>query len=91
MSIVIIGGNDRMVNQYKQLCKCHKCKAKIFTQPDSNLRSKIGQPDIMVLFTNTVCHKMIVTATQEALKKNIKIVRSHSSSAAALKDILGGI
>jgi hypothetical protein len=88
MSIVIIGGNDRMVSKYCQLCKAHNCKAKVFTQPDANLRSKIGTPDLMVLFTNTVCHKMINTAIQQAQKNNIRIVRSHSSSASALKKML---
>ena len=58
------------------------------TQIISNLREKIGRPDLMILFTNTVCHKMIVTATQTAGKNNIEIARSHSSSATALKKIL---
>ena len=74
--------------QYEDLCKNYKCKAKVFTQPSSNLREKIGRPDLMILFTNTVCHKMIVTATQTAGKNNIEIARSHSSSATALKKIL---
>ena len=25
MSVVIIGGNERMEQQYKQICKKHKC------------------------------------------------------------------
>ena len=28
MSVVIVGGHDRMVQQYKQVCKAHRCKAK---------------------------------------------------------------
>lgn len=88
MSIVIIGGNDRMVSKYTQLCKAKNCKAKVFTQPDGNLRSKIGTPDLMVLFTNTVCHKMVLTALKQAEKHGIKVMRSHSSSASALKNIL---
>lgn len=28
MSVVIVGGHDRMVGQYKKLCKSYKCKAK---------------------------------------------------------------
>ena len=88
MSVVIVGGNDKMILQKQQLCKNYKCKAKVFTQPSSNLREKIGRPDLMILFTNTVCHKMIVTATQTAGKNNIEIARSHSSSATALKKIL---
>ena len=41
MSVVIVGGHDRMVGQYKKICKNYKCKAKVFTQPSSNLREKI--------------------------------------------------
>ena len=26
MSIVIVGGHDRMVHQYKKICKEYKCK-----------------------------------------------------------------
>ena len=32
MSVVIIGGHDRMVRQYKKICKDYQCKAKVFTQ-----------------------------------------------------------
>ena len=32
MSVVIIGGHDRMVRQYKEICENHKYKAKVFTQ-----------------------------------------------------------
>jgi hypothetical protein len=88
MSIVIIGGHDRMVGVYKEICKEHNCKAKVFTQMPSNLKNMIGNPDLLVLFTNTVSHKMVKNATQSINKNNVKIVRSHSSSSCALKEIL---
>ena len=88
MSIVIIGGHDRMVRQYETICKKHNCKAKIFTQMPSCLNKKIGNPDLVVLFTNTVSHKMVRCAVSEAKNKNIEVVRSHSSSQAALTEIL---
>ena len=47
MSIVIIGGHDRMVRQYETICKKHNCKAKIFTQMPSCLNKKIGNPDLV--------------------------------------------
>ncbi len=37
MSVVIVGGHDRMVHQYKKICKEYKCKAKVFTQMSGNL------------------------------------------------------
>lgn len=88
MSVVIIGGHERMACQYKQICKDYNCKAKVFTKCPSSFKSKIGSPDIIVLFTSTVSHRMTVNAVQEAEKNDIYIARSHSSSSCALKKIL---
>jgi hypothetical protein len=88
MSIVIIGGHDRMVCQYKRLCKDYKCKAKVFTQMSGNLKDLIGSPDLIVLFTNTVSHKMVRCALCEAQKSNAEVVRCHTSSENALEEIL---
>ena len=66
MSVVIIGGNERMEQQYKQICKKHKCKAKVFTRMSGNLKTQIGQPDLIILFTSTVAHKMVHCALKEA-------------------------
>ena len=32
MSIVIIGGNERMVARYENLCQDYGCKAKVFVK-----------------------------------------------------------
>lgn len=88
MSVVIVGGHDRMVCQYKNICKKYRCKAKVFTQMSGNLKNKIGSPDLIVLFTNTVSHKMVRCAVDEAEKCNADIVRCHTSSGSALNDIL---
>ena len=88
MSVVIIGGHDRMVCQYKQICKNYHCKAKVFTQRPGNFKAQIGKADLIVLFTSTVSHIMVAGALQEAEKNNIAIARSHSSSGCALKKIL---
>ena len=32
MSVVIVGGHDRMVRQYMDICKKYNCKGKVFTQ-----------------------------------------------------------
>lgn len=88
MSVVIVGGHDRMVSQYKKICKEYNCKAKVFTQMTGKLGSQIGTPDLIILFTNTVSHKMIRCAVIEAEKKNAEVVRCHTSSQSALNDIL---
>ncbi|MGM9647185.1 MAG: DUF2325 domain-containing protein [Eubacteriales bacterium] len=86
MSVVIVGGNEYMIRQYKDLCSAYKCKAKIYPKMTSGLKN-IGTPDLLVLFTNTVSHKMVRCALSETKGQNTKIARSHSSSMAALKTI----
>ncbi|WP_343768117.1 DUF2325 domain-containing protein [Clostridium malenominatum] len=88
MSVVIIGGHDRMACTYKDICKQHSCKAKVFTQMPANFKKMIGNPDLLVLFTNTVSHNMVLNAVKIGEKTGAKIVRSHSSSSCALKGIL---
>lgn len=88
MSVVIVGGHDRMHSRYKEICKKHGCKCKVFTQLVGNFKGQIGNPDIIVLFTSTVAHKMVGIATEQAEKTGAYVARSHSSSAFALNEIL---
>lgn len=88
MSVVIIGGNECMVCQYEQICKKHGCRAKIFVKEKGGFKKKLGSPDLMILFTNTVSHKMVNSAVAEAKRNEVKIERVHSSSAAALSNVL---
>ena len=88
MSVVIIGGNECMVCQYEKICKKHGCKAKGFVKEKSGFSKQIGNPDLMILFTNTVSHKMVKCAITEAEKCNADIVRCHTSSGTALNEIL---
>ena len=88
MSVVIIGGHDRMAGQYEKICKGYRCSAKVFTQMIANLTKQIGRPDLMVLFTNTVSHKMVRCALDEAKRTNARVVRCHTSSKSALVEIL---
>ncbi|MGN0613972.1 MAG: DUF2325 domain-containing protein [Porcipelethomonas sp.] len=88
MSVVVIGGNDRMATRYKEICKSYKCKAKVFTQMPADFKNKLGTPDLMVVFTNTCSHKMLTSVNQESQKHNIPVARIHSASVSALKTIL---
>ncbi len=86
MSVVIICVHDRIDAQYKKIFKNYNCKAKVFTQMPAGMKNQIGNPDLMVLFTNTVSHKMVRCALAEA--GDAEIIRCHSSSGSALNDIL---
>lgn len=88
MSVVIVGGHDRMVECYKTICRKYKCKAKVFTQMTATMGKQIGCPDVLVLFTNTVSHKMVKCALGEIDESRTNVVRCHTSSKTALTEIL---
>lgn len=88
MSVVILGGHERMECRYKEICKQYRCKAKVFSKMPGNFKGQIGQPDLVVLFTGTVSHKMVHSAMRELDEDKTTIARCHSSSACALKNLL---
>lgn len=88
MSIVIVGGHDRMHCRYKEICKKYGCKCKVFTQCPANFQNQIGSPDIIIVFTKTVAHKMLNDASVQAEKTGAAIKHCHSSSACALNEAL---
>ena len=88
MSIVIVSGHDRMHCQYKHICKNHGCKCKVFTQCPANFQNQIGSPDLIIVFTKTVAHKMLNVASIQAKRTNTAIKHCNSSSACALNEAL---
>ncbi len=91
MSVVIIGGNECMERRYIDTCKQYGYKAKVFTKMRGDVRNKLGSPDMIIMFTNTVSHKLVACANCEAKKCNARVERSHSSSISALKNILEAV
>lgn len=87
MSVVIIGGNECMERKYCELCKKHGCRVKVFCKPCGTMGDRIGKPDLIVLFTQTVSHKMIQSVLKNADSES-RIIRSHTSSLASLQNIL---
>lgn len=88
MSVVILGGNECMERQYKDLCREYKCNVKVFTKPAGGLKNKLGNPDLMIFFTSTMSHKMLRGALSELKGLDTVIERCHTSSMSALRGIL---
>lgn len=85
MSFVLVGGHDRMHSEYKVIGKKNGAKVKVFTQLPARFEKCIGTPDAIFIFTSTVSHKMLRIAEKQAKRKNIMVIKSHSSSGSALK------
>lgn len=73
---------------YKKICKKYGCKCKVFTQCPANFQNQIGNPEIIVVFTKTVAHKMLKTACRQAEKTGTEIKYINSSGANALNEAL---
>lgn len=88
MSVVVVGGNDRMASRYKEICSMYKCKAKVFTQMPADFENKIGNPDLAVVFTNTCSHKMVISIDKKSGRYGFKVAKIHNASVNALKNVL---
>lgn len=38
MSVVIVGGNECMVRQYKELCRSYNCDARVYPKMNAGLK-----------------------------------------------------
>jgi hypothetical protein len=88
MSIIIIGGNERMERLYSDICREHGCRAKVYTKISGDPKKMLGNADLYILFTSTVSHKLVQCALCQARKTNACVERCHSSSLSSLKTIL---
>ena len=88
MSVVILGGNECMVRKYKDLCRSYQCSANVISKMGGTLKNRLGNPDLLVMFTDTISHKMVQNALNETRGQDTVIVRSRSSSMSALGTIL---
>ncbi len=87
MSVVIIGGNECMKRRYADTCGRFGCRAKVFCKPSTDINKRIGNPDLLILFTHTISHKLVQSAMTK-VSPNTRVVRSHTSSLASLQSIL---
>ena len=88
MSVVILGGNERMVRDYKDLCKSYQYSAKVISKMGGTLKGRVGNPDLLVLFTDTISHKILKNAMNEIKGQKTKVCRCRSGSLSALRETL---
>ncbi len=57
MSIVLVGGMDRLGSQYQKEAQKMGMQLQIFSQLGHNVGSRIKGADAVVIFTNMISHK----------------------------------
>ncbi len=71
MSIVLVGGMDRLGEKYHKEAKKQGMRLQIFSQADNNMAGRIKAADAVVIFTNKVSHQARNEAFSAAKKLGI--------------------
>jgi len=77
-----------MATRYKDICRAYDCRSKVFTQMPADFESKLGSPDLVIVFTGTCSHKMLGGVKKHSERLGVPVRHLHSSSVSALKDLL---
>ncbi|MGE4506235.1 MAG: DUF2325 domain-containing protein [Desulfovibrionaceae bacterium] len=91
MCATLIGGMDRLKKQYEQTAKQHGVKLKVFTGKERDMRTQMGKPDLIIIFTDKCSHKARIQAVQHARQSDIPVLRSHSCGVSSLNACLGSL
>ncbi len=85
MCAVLVGGMDRLRNEYMEAAKEQGVSLKVFTGQERSIKSQIGDADMLILFTGKVSHAARKEALKYAKHNKIPVKMVHSSGVTALK------
>lgn len=88
MSIILIGGMDRLERHYQNEANERGINLKIFTKPKKEVVKKIGKVDAIVIFTDKVGHSLKSEVTNYARAKGIPCFMYHSCGVVTLRKCL---
>jgi hypothetical protein len=88
MSIILVGGMDRLNEQYRREAVRHGTDIQIFNQDDRGMCSKIKNSEGVVIFTNKVSHQARNRAVSAAKLEGIPVLMYHSCGLCSLRECL---
>lgn len=86
MSIILVGGMDRLGDKYQQEAKRYGIVLRIFSQAEPRMTKSIKGADAVVIFTNKVSHHARNEAVDTAKKHGIPIVMHHACGVCTLRE-----
>ncbi|MCS7164532.1 MAG: DUF2325 domain-containing protein [Thermodesulfovibrio sp.] len=78
MSIILVGGMDRLERHYIKEAIQRGINLKVFTKPTKNIEKKIGKVDAIFIFTDKVSHSVRKEIINFARAKGIPFFMYHS-------------
>lgn len=91
MCFTLIGGMDRLKPEYMAVARQNGHELKCISRNERNFVSKIGNPDILIVFTNKVSHEARRKAVNTAKSLGIPVRLAHSCGVSTLKECLGNM
>ena len=88
MSIILVGGMDRLGEKYQQEARRTGIKLFIFSQAGHNMGCKIKGADAVVIFTNKVSHHARNEAVTAAKRHGIPVFMHHACGVCTLRECL---
>jgi len=88
MSVVLIGGMDRLEPQYLQEAERAGVQLRVFTTARNNIAAKLKHADAVVIFTNKVSHRARHEALAAARANDIPVFMHHACGVCTLRECL---
>lgn len=89
MCATLIGGMDRLKQDYLRTAKQAGVDLKIFTGKENSIASQMGKSERIIIFTNKVSHQAKNEALSIAKSRNIPVCMLHSCGVSSLRRCLG--
>lgn len=85
MTVAIIGGLNRLNEQYARLAKEENLDLRVFNRLTPSLQKRIEQMDGVILFTNLISHKAARHVYKLARDNKINLICCHKCSVSAVR------
>ncbi len=80
MKLAVLGGIKSLEAEYKKILKSNRIKAKVMNTMVPSFDKVIGNVDGVIMFTDTVSHKMALSCSKLCKKREICLIRHHKGS-----------
>lgn len=88
MCAALIGGMDRLKQDYMRTAKKAGVQLKIFTGQENRIGSQLGDSEMIIIFTNKISHRARNEALSLAKTRNIPVRMVHSCGVSSLRKCL---
>ncbi|MDR1856690.1 MAG: DUF2325 domain-containing protein [Desulfovibrio sp.] len=88
MSVTLIGGMDRLKQEYVGVARKGGHDLKCISRNEHNFADRLGNPDAIIVFTNRVSHEARRKAQEHARCRDIPLRFLHSCGLSSLRQCL---